>query len=63
VAPALTAGNTVVLKPAEWAPLTPLLLGEILKEAGLPDGVVNIAAGFGEKAGACKCQVLFPVLR
>jgi phenylacetaldehyde dehydrogenase len=50
--PALATGNTVVLKPAEQTPLTALRLGEILLEAGLPDGVVNIVTGFGETAGA-----------
>jgi phenylacetaldehyde dehydrogenase len=50
--PALAAGNTVVLKPAEQTPLTALLLGELIMEAGFPDGVVNIVPGFGETAGA-----------
>jgi phenylacetaldehyde dehydrogenase len=50
--PALTTGNCVVLKPAEQTPLTALRLGEILLEAGLPEGVVNIVTGFGETAGA-----------
>ncbi|HEY6478585.1 MAG TPA: aldehyde dehydrogenase family protein, partial [Streptosporangiaceae bacterium] len=50
--PALATGNTVVLKPAEQTPLTALLLGELLAEAGVPDGVVNIVPGFGETAGA-----------
>ncbi|HEY2951806.1 MAG TPA: aldehyde dehydrogenase family protein, partial [Verrucomicrobiae bacterium] len=50
--PALAAGNTVVLKPAEQTPLTALRLGELLSESGLPDGVVNIVTGFGETAGA-----------
>jgi len=49
--PALACGNTVVLKPAEQTPLTALRLGEILQEAGLPDGVVNIVPGFGPTAG------------
>jgi aldehyde dehydrogenase (NAD+) len=52
LAPALACGNTVVLKPAEQTPLTALRLGELLLEAGLPDGVVNILPGFGETAGA-----------
>jgi phenylacetaldehyde dehydrogenase len=52
IAPALACGNTVVLKPAEQTPLTALRLGEILAEAGLPDGVVNVVPGFGETAGA-----------
>jgi phenylacetaldehyde dehydrogenase len=50
--PALAAGNCVVLKPAEQTPLSALRLGELLLEAGLPDGVVNIVSGFGETAGA-----------
>jgi len=52
LAPALAAGNCIVLKPAEQTPLTALRLGEILFEAGLPEGVVNIVTGFGETAGA-----------
>lgn len=52
LAPALTAGCTVVLKPAEQTPLSALRLGELMQEAGLPDGVVNIITGFGETAGA-----------
>ncbi len=50
--PALTAGCTVVLKPAEQTPLSALRLGELICEAGFPDGVVNIVPGFGETAGA-----------
>jgi acyl-CoA reductase-like NAD-dependent aldehyde dehydrogenase len=49
--PALAAGCTVVLKPAEQTPLTALKLGEILYEAGLPEGVVNILPGHGETTG------------
>jgi phenylacetaldehyde dehydrogenase len=52
LAPALTTGNTVVLKPAEQTPLTALRLAEIIAEAGVPDGVVNVVTGFGETAGA-----------
>lgn len=51
IAPALAAGNTVVLKPAEFTPLTAALFAEICMEAGLPDGVVNIVQGDG-KAGS-----------
>jgi phenylacetaldehyde dehydrogenase len=50
--PALAAGCTVVLKPAEQTPLTALLLGELIQEAGFPEGVVNIVTGYGETAGA-----------
>jgi phenylacetaldehyde dehydrogenase len=50
--PALAAGNTVVLKPAEQTPLAALYLAEIMAEAGLPEGVVNVVPGFGETAGA-----------
>src|ERR1700724_3110471 len=52
LAPALATGCTVVLKVAEETPLSALRLGEILQEAGLPPGVVNIITGFGETAGA-----------
>ena len=52
LAPALAAGCTVVLKPAEQTPLTALRLGELMMEAGFPEGVVNIVPGFGETAGA-----------
>jgi phenylacetaldehyde dehydrogenase len=50
--PALTTGNTVVLKPAEQTPLSALLLAELIAAAGVPDGVVNVVPGFGETAGA-----------
>jgi aldehyde dehydrogenase (NAD+) len=50
--PALAAGCTVVLKPAEQTPLTALRLGELAMEAGFPAGVINIVNGFGETAGA-----------
>ncbi len=50
--PALTAGCTVVLKPAEQTPLSALRLGELIEEAGFPQGVVNIVTGLGETAGA-----------
>jgi aldehyde dehydrogenase (NAD+) len=52
VAPALAAGNTVVLKPAETTPLTALLFAEICQQAELPDGVVNIVTGFGDTGAA-----------
>ena len=51
VAPALAAGNTVVLKPASWTPLTALRFAEICQEAGLPDGVVNVITGPGGVLG------------
>ena len=52
IAPALAAGNTVVAKPPEWAPLTASLLADITREAGLPDGVFNVVQGLGGEAGA-----------
>jgi betaine-aldehyde dehydrogenase len=52
LAPALAAGNTIVLKPAEQTPVTALELGKLFQEAGFPDGVVNIIPGYGETAGA-----------
>lgn len=51
VGPALAAGNTIVIKPPEWAPLTCSLLADIAHEAGLPDGVLNVVQGIGEDAG------------
>src|SRR4051794_34470653 len=52
IAPALAAGNTIVLKPAEQTPVTALELGKLIQEAGFPEGVVNIVPGYGETAGA-----------
>ena len=52
VAPALAAGNTIVLKPAEYTPLTALLFAEITREAGLPKGVLNIVTGDGDTGAA-----------
>lgn len=52
IAPALATGNTVVLKPAETTPLTALKLAEVIQEAGLPDGVVNIITGAGPTGAA-----------
>ncbi|MFM8999935.1 MAG: aldehyde dehydrogenase family protein [Actinomycetota bacterium] len=52
LAPALATGNTVVLKPAETTPLTALLLAEVLEEAGLPPGVVNVVTGAGATGAA-----------
>ena len=51
LAPALAAGNTVVIKPSELTPLTTLELGHIAAEAGIPDGVINIVTGLGASAG------------
>ena len=51
VGPALAAGNTVVVKPPEWAPLTCSLMADIAHEAGLPAGVLNVVQGIGEEAG------------
>jgi len=51
-APALAAGNTVVLKPAEWSPLSCSLLMDLVDEAGFPPGVFNLVQGFGEEVGA-----------
>ena len=56
IAPALAAGNTVVLKPAEHTPLTALAFAEICREAGLPDGVVNIMTGDGRTGEALVAQ-------
>jgi len=52
IAPALAAGNTVVQKPPEWAPLTASLLADVARGAGLPDGAFNVVQGIGEEAGA-----------
>jgi 5-carboxymethyl-2-hydroxymuconic-semialdehyde dehydrogenase len=52
IAPCLAAGNTCVLKPAEWSPLTATRLAALLDEAGLPSGVFNVVHGFGETCGA-----------
>jgi 5-carboxymethyl-2-hydroxymuconic-semialdehyde dehydrogenase len=51
IAPALAAGCTIVHKPAEWSPLTATLLAEIMNEAGVPPGVVNLVNGIGERTG------------
>src|SRR5579875_17814 len=52
LAPALAAGCTCILKPAEQTPLSALLLGQLMLEAGLPAGVMNVLTGYGETAGA-----------
>jgi acyl-CoA reductase-like NAD-dependent aldehyde dehydrogenase len=61
VAPALAAGCTVVIKPAEQSPLTALLFAEICKQVGFPAGVVNVVTGYGEEAGAA--LVSHPLVR
>jgi betaine-aldehyde dehydrogenase/5-carboxymethyl-2-hydroxymuconic-semialdehyde dehydrogenase len=60
-APALAAGCTVVLKPAEWSPLSCSLLGSLIDEAGFPPGVFNVMHGIGEEAGAA--LVSHPLIR
>jgi len=52
LAPALATGNTVIMKPAEQTPLSALRIGELIVEAGFPEGVVNMLPGFGPTAGA-----------
>jgi len=54
--PALATGCTVVMKPAEQTPLTALRVGELIMEAGFPEGVVNIIPGFGPSAGQALAQ-------
>ncbi|KAI2622787.1 aldehyde dehydrogenase [Hypomontagnella submonticulosa] len=61
LAPALAAGNSVVVKPSELTPLSTLLLGRILKEAGVPDGVFNVLPGYGGTTG--KALVQHPLVR
>jgi acyl-CoA reductase-like NAD-dependent aldehyde dehydrogenase len=56
LAPALAAGNTVVLKPASYTPITALVLGQICLEAGIPEGVVNVLPGPGNEVGAAICE-------
>jgi acyl-CoA reductase-like NAD-dependent aldehyde dehydrogenase len=52
LAPALAAGNTAILKPAEWAPLSASILADLAMEAGIPGGVLNVVQGIGEEVGA-----------
>ncbi|WP_349371459.1 aldehyde dehydrogenase family protein [Salinarimonas sp.] len=52
LAPALAAGNAAILKPSEWTPVTSLMLGRLLIEAGVPAGAIAVIAGFGRTAGA-----------
>ena len=61
ISPALAAGCTVVLKPAEWSPLSCSLLADLAQEAGFPAGVLNVLQGIGEEAGAA--LVSHPLLR
>ena len=61
IAPALAAGCPVVLKPAEWSPLSCSILGELSAEAGFPPGVLNVLQGVGERVGAA--LVSHPLLR
>ncbi len=56
IGPALATGCTVVLKPSEEAPLTPLIIGRLMQEAGVPDGVVNVVTGLGPEAGAALAE-------
>src|ERR1700676_4616182 len=56
LAPALAAGNCVVVKPSEYTPLTTLSLAELARDAGLPDGAFNVVTGFGAEAGAALCS-------
>lgn len=56
IGPALAAGNTLILKPAEQTPLTAIRLAELALEAGIPEGVFNVVTGFGETAGAALTQ-------
>ncbi|MFM6974395.1 MAG: aldehyde dehydrogenase [Agromyces sp.] len=52
IGPALAAGDTVVLKPAEWTPLSASFFADLTKQAGIPDGVFNVVFGYGAEAGA-----------
>jgi betaine-aldehyde dehydrogenase len=55
LAPALAAGNTLILKPASVTPITAIILGEVCREAGIPDGVVNVITGPGREVGEALC--------
>ncbi|CDM27159.1 hypothetical protein DTO013E5_4332 [Penicillium roqueforti] len=61
LAPALAAGNSVIIKPSELTPLTTLLLGKILREAGIPDGVLSVLPGYGAITG--KALVEHPLVK
>ena len=56
LAPALASGSSVVLKPSEFAPCSTLEMGEVCKEAGLPDGVLNVVSGLGREVGAALAE-------
>jgi len=56
LAPALAAGNSIVLKPSELAPVSVIQLGSLFSRAGVPDGVVNIVPGYGEPTGRAICS-------
>lgn len=56
IAPALAAGNTVVIKPAEDTPLSAIYLAQLAREIGFPDGVINVVTGYGETAGAALAE-------
>ena len=61
IAPALAAGNCIILKPSELTPITSLLLGKLMKEAGLPDGVFTVLPGYGATTG--KALVEHPLIK
>ncbi|CZT16751.1 related to phenylacetaldehyde dehydrogenase [Ramularia collo-cygni] len=61
IAPALAAGNSVIVKPSELTPITSLLLGKIMKQAGLPDGVFSVLPGYGAVTG--KALVSHPLIK
>ncbi|MBX9689140.1 MAG: aldehyde dehydrogenase family protein [Candidatus Obscuribacterales bacterium] len=56
LAPALASGNSAVLKPSEYTPLTAIMLAQLFKECGLPDGLLNVVTGLGKEAGAFLAQ-------
>ncbi|KIW00160.1 hypothetical protein, variant [Verruconis gallopava] len=61
IAPALAAGNSIVVKPSELTPITTLMLGKLLREAGVPDGVFNVVTGYGATVG--KALVSHPLVK
>lgn len=56
IAAALAAGNSVIVKPSEYAPLSVLAMGELFQEAGLPDGTLQIVSGYGRETGKFLCE-------